>query len=69
MPEEKKKERKPLPKGFLDPLNTSKQWKPQGVKEIFGTGADVFGLRKKKSEQEEEPEEKEEGKEEGDEED
>jgi hypothetical protein len=66
MPE--KKERKPLPKGFLDPLNTSKQWKPQGVKEIFGTGADVFGLRKKKSE-EEEPAEKEEGKEAGDEED
>jgi hypothetical protein len=61
MPE--KKERKPLPKGFLDPLNTSKQWKPQGVKEIFGTGADVFGLRKKKSE-EVEPENKEEGEEE-----
>lgn len=61
MPE--KKERKPLPKGFLDPLNTSKQWKPQGVKEIFGSGADVFGLRKKKSEEEEVPEDKEEAEE------
>lgn len=59
MPE--KKERKPLPKGFLDPLNTSRQWKPQGVKEIFGSGADVFGLRKKQPEREEEvPEDKEE---------
>jgi len=46
-----KKERKPLPDGFLDPLNTSRKWHPQGVREIFGSVGDVFGIQKKTTEE------------------
>lgn len=42
-----KSKRKPLPKGFIDPLDTSRVWKPQDVNEIFGSKGDVFGKAKK----------------------
>ena len=61
MPENKPKRK--LPKGFIDPMDTTKSWKPAGVKEIFGTASDVFGMRKKTKE---EPEEDTEAGEEGD---
>lgn len=55
-----KKERKPLPGGFLDPLNTKKQWKPASAEEIFGKPSDVFGKPRPKKEPEKEEPEKEE---------
>jgi hypothetical protein len=64
-----KEQRKPLGKGFIDPLDTSKKWRPQGVREIFGQARDVFGIRKKKDELEDDSIEIEEDKNEGEDED
>lgn len=50
------KERKPLPKGFIDPLDTQKAWRPQSAREIFGSPEDVFGKKRSKAEKDEEPE-------------